>query len=196
MDCEKILPPKVDYLGPSIISSHRLTSSRQLPRRFDSVDVRRSAKIRGYDYPVDGFANDHPNLRSKRDTSLFPVEAIKREFRERAFRCYFIVVRGRRSDDRRWYGNIPQFQGFFINFFIGAKWKHNRKVISPTFSQVIINNFVPIFEKNSKILVDELREKADGRTRFPVYYTLAKHLSKTILGMNFIRLNRLILISF
>lgn len=46
----------------------------------------------------------------------------------------------------------------------GKKWFARRKAITPTFHFKILDEFVEVFDKNSAILADKLKSKADGKT--------------------------------
>ncbi|GAB6019209.1 hypothetical protein CHUAL_014000 [Chamberlinius hualienensis] len=50
----------------------------------------------------------------------------------------------------------------------GQRWKSHRKLLTPSFHFRILDNFVPIFNEQSAILVKKLKEKA-GKDLFNVY---------------------------
>ncbi|XP_017773488.1 PREDICTED: cytochrome P450 4g15-like [Nicrophorus vespilloides] len=51
-----------------------------------------------------------------------------------------------------WFGN-----GLLIS--TGAKWKHHRKMIAPTFHQSILKNFIPTFYQNSLKVVEKMKKE-------------------------------------
>lgn len=57
--------------------------------------------------------------------------------------------------------------GLLMSF--GRKWHSRRKIITPTFHFKILEQFVEIFDQQSNILVDQLRQYADGKTAFNIF---------------------------
>ncbi|XP_050337305.1 probable cytochrome P450 4d14 [Bactrocera neohumeralis] len=51
----------------------------------------------------------------------------------------------------------------------GSKWHSRRKIITPTFHFKILEEFVGVFERQSNVMMDLLREKADGKTVVNLY---------------------------
>ncbi|XP_053957260.1 probable cytochrome P450 4d14 [Anastrepha ludens] len=51
----------------------------------------------------------------------------------------------------------------------GPKWHSRRKTITPTFHFKILEEFVQVFEQQSNIMMDALKEKADGETVVNLY---------------------------
>ncbi|CAG9563014.1 unnamed protein product [Danaus chrysippus] len=45
----------------------------------------------------------------------------------------------------------------------GQRWRNTRKFLTPAFHFNILQNFLPVFLKNEKILIEKLRDYADGR---------------------------------
>ncbi|OWR46405.1 cytochrome P450 CYP4L4 [Danaus plexippus plexippus] len=45
----------------------------------------------------------------------------------------------------------------------GQRWRNTRKFLTPAFHFNILQNFLPVFLKNEKILIKKLRDHADGR---------------------------------
>lgn len=50
----------------------------------------------------------------------------------------------------------------------GKKWFARRKAITPTFHFKILDEFVEVFDKNSSILAEKFKTRADGKTSFNV----------------------------
>ncbi|GLH07853.1 Probable cytochrome P450 4d14 [Gryllus bimaculatus] len=50
----------------------------------------------------------------------------------------------------------------------GSKWKHRRRIITPTFHFKILEDFMDVFNSRSNILVQKLKKEADGR-EFDIY---------------------------
>lgn len=50
----------------------------------------------------------------------------------------------------------------------GPKWKHHRKIITPTFHFQVLEQFITIFESASKILVEKLKKEV-GRPSTDIY---------------------------
>lgn len=63
-------------------------------------------------------------------------------------------------------------------FFLVSKWRKHRKIISPTFNQRILDTFVPVFDQQSKILVEQLSGQI-GAGQFEI----AKYVSQCSLDM-------------
>jgi len=57
-------------------------------------------------------------------------------------------------------------QGLLTSF--GSKWHADRKLLTPSFHFRILENFIPIFNEQSQILVSKLSQKA-GNGRFDIY---------------------------
>ncbi|XP_049314871.1 probable cytochrome P450 4d14 [Bactrocera dorsalis] len=51
----------------------------------------------------------------------------------------------------------------------GSKWHSRRKIITPTFHFKILEEFVGVFERQSNVMMDLLRDKADGKTVVNLY---------------------------
>nr|CAD7606870.1 unnamed protein product [Timema genevievae] len=47
------------------------------------------------------------------------------------------------------------------SYWTGAKWHSRRKLLTPAFHFKILEEFIPIFNKNSNILVEKLSEYVD-----------------------------------
>ncbi|CAB3229180.1 unnamed protein product [Arctia plantaginis] len=45
----------------------------------------------------------------------------------------------------------------------GNRWRTHRKLLTPAFHFNILQNFLPVFCKNQRILTEKLRERADGK---------------------------------
>lgn len=45
--------------------------------------------------------------------------------------------------------------------FLGARWKKNRKIITPAFHFSILEQFVDVFEANGQIMIDLLENELD-----------------------------------
>lgn len=46
----------------------------------------------------------------------------------------------------------------------GPKWKHHRRLVSPSFNYNVVLSYLPVFNKNCRFLVDGLTEKTGGET--------------------------------
>ncbi|XP_030378277.1 cytochrome P450 4d2 [Scaptodrosophila lebanonensis] len=51
----------------------------------------------------------------------------------------------------------------------GKKWHTRRKIITPTFHFKILEQFVEIFEQQSAVMVQKLKERADGKTPIDIF---------------------------
>jgi cytochrome P450 family 4 len=50
----------------------------------------------------------------------------------------------------------------FILLFAGQRWATHRKLLSPAFHFRILENFVDVFNRNGKILVEKLSSQVKG----------------------------------
>lgn len=46
----------------------------------------------------------------------------------------------------------------------GAKWKHHRRLVSPSFNYNVVLTYLPVFNENCRHLIEGLAEKVDGGT--------------------------------
>ncbi|KAI8115355.1 putative cytochrome P450 4d14 [Lucilia cuprina] len=51
----------------------------------------------------------------------------------------------------------------------GRKWHARRKILTPTYHFKILENFVEVYDRQSKVLVKKLQTKADGKTTFDIF---------------------------
>ncbi|XP_075168008.1 putative cytochrome P450 4d14 [Haematobia irritans] len=69
----------------------------------------------------------------------------------------------------------------------GPKWFSRRKIITPTFHFKILDEFVEIFDQQSRILIQRLQRKADGKTvvnMFPeICLTALDIIAETAMGV-------------
>ncbi|XP_005180619.2 cytochrome P450 4d8-like [Musca domestica] len=70
---------------------------------------------------------------------------------------------------QRLYGLLKDWLGVGLLLSDGKKWHTRRKIITPTFHFKILEDFLQIFNCQSMVLLDNLAEKADGKTPFDVY---------------------------
>ena len=61
------------------------------------------------------------------------------------------------------YDNSKEWFGEGLVFSTGKKWQTRRRIITPTFHFKILDQFVEVFDKNSKIMVKQM-ESHKGRT--------------------------------
>ncbi|CAH0668855.1 unnamed protein product [Spodoptera exigua] len=67
----------------------------------------------------------------------------------------------------------------------GQRWKSHRKFLTPAFHFTILQNFLPVFCKNQRVLTEKLRELADGRPidMFPIVALAAlDNVTESIMG--------------
>ncbi|XP_073838193.1 cytochrome P450 4d8-like [Musca autumnalis] len=69
----------------------------------------------------------------------------------------------------RLYGVLNDWLGNGLLTSDGHKWHSRRRIITPTFHFKILEEFVEVFDQQSKVLVECLSTKADGRSAFDVY---------------------------
>ncbi|VVC99714.1 unnamed protein product [Leptidea sinapis] len=55
----------------------------------------------------------------------------------------------------------------------GAKWRLHRKFLTPAFHFNILQNFLPVFVKNQKILEDKLQWKHSDGKEFDLFPVIA-----------------------
>lgn len=79
-----------------------------------------------------------------------------------------------------WLGN-----GLLLSY--GPKWHARRKILTPTYHFKILEQFVEVFERHSKVLVRKLQAQADGRTAvdiFPIVcLTALDNIAETAMGV-------------
>nr|QZP43537.1 cytochrome P450 monooxygenase CYP4L56 [Ephestia elutella] len=69
----------------------------------------------------------------------------------------------------------------------GQRWKTHRKFLTPTLHFNILQNFMPVFCKNEKVLVKKLKKLADGRPidLFPIIALAAlDNVTESIMGVD------------
>ena len=90
-------------------------------------------------------------------------------------------------------------KAFFYNFLhewlntglltsYGEKWNHRRRLITPAFHFSILNEFVPVFEKQAQILVDKFMSAANEKNVIDVQVPLSlmtlESMCETSLGIS------------
>ncbi|XP_026746039.1 cytochrome P450 4d2-like [Trichoplusia ni] len=68
----------------------------------------------------------------------------------------------------------------------GQKWKSHRKFLTPAFHFNILQNFLPVFCKNQRVLTEKLKQMADGRNidMFPLVALAAlDNVTESIMGL-------------
>ena len=90
-------------------------------------------------------------------------------------------------------------KAFFYNFLhewlntglltsYGEKWNHRRRLITPAFHFSILNEFVPIFEKQAQILVDKFMSAANEKkvidVQVPLSLMTLESMCETSLGIS------------
>lgn len=77
----------------------------------------------------------------------------------------------------RLYGVLYDWLGNGLLTSDGRKWHSRRRIITPAFHFKILEEFLEVFDQQSKVLVNCLSPMADGRTTFDVYpYVCAETL--------------------
>lgn len=69
-------------------------------------------------------------------------------------------------------------------YITAVKWKPRRKLLVPTFSPKILESFIPVFVRESNILIDCL-EKECGQGSFDAWEYVSKQALDAICGKNF-----------
>ena len=67
------------------------------------------------------------------------------------------------------YNLLRRWLGLGLLLSTGKKWHSRRKIITPTFHFKILEQFVEVFDQNSRIMVEKLLEKADGKTAIDMF---------------------------
>ncbi|XP_013116588.2 probable cytochrome P450 4d14 [Stomoxys calcitrans] len=103
------------------------------------------------------------------------------EFFEAVFKSQQVITKnGVYSVLQCWLG-----QGLLLSS--GSKWFARRRIITPTFHFTILEEFVEIFDQQSRIMVKRLMKKADGKTvvnLFPeVCLTALDIIAETAMGV-------------
>ncbi|XP_026746027.1 cytochrome P450 4d2-like isoform X1 [Trichoplusia ni] len=68
----------------------------------------------------------------------------------------------------------------------GQRWKSHRKFLTPAFHFNILQNFLPVFCKNQRVLTEKLKKMADGRNvdLFPIVALAAlDNVTESIMGV-------------
>ncbi|XP_049865301.1 cytochrome P450 4d2-like isoform X2 [Pectinophora gossypiella] len=69
----------------------------------------------------------------------------------------------------------------------GNRWQTHRKFLTPAFHFNILQNFLPVFCKNTKILTEKLNKLADGNTSFDLFPIIAlaalDNVTESIMGV-------------
>lgn len=66
------------------------------------------------------------------------------------------------------YAFLTEWLGTGLLISTGQKWHNRRKIITPTFHFKILQQFVDVFNQQSHIFTDKLRERSDGKA-FDIY---------------------------
>ena len=79
--------------------------------------------------------------------------------------------------------NVTTTTIFSIFYSTGQKWRSRRKLLTSTFHFKILNNFVPIYQKQSNILIQKLKvhNEMEKNTAGPLFYWEKDQLNMTIL---------------
>ncbi|XP_026491028.2 cytochrome P450 4d2-like [Vanessa tameamea] len=70
----------------------------------------------------------------------------------------------------------------------GHRWRTTRKFLTPAFHFKILQNFLPVFLKNEKILIKKLQNYTDGKAfdTFPIIaLTALDNITESIMGVSF-----------
>lgn len=62
------------------------------------------------------------------------------------------------------YEVIQQMIGNGLITLKSSDWRYHRKLLNPSFATHILSQFVPIYNKHAKIMVDRLESMCDGRS--------------------------------
>lgn len=69
----------------------------------------------------------------------------------------------------------------------GSKWHSRRKILTPTYHFKILEQFVPVFDEQSSILVERLAGRADAVTSFDIFpeicVTALDTIAETAMGV-------------
>ncbi|KAI5641923.1 cytochrome p450 domain-containing protein [Phthorimaea operculella] len=69
----------------------------------------------------------------------------------------------------------------------GERWRTHRKFLTPAFHFNILQNFLPVFCKNTKVLVEKLDRAADGKTPIDLFPIIAlaalDNVTESIMGV-------------
>nr|AID61409.1 cytochrome P450 [Calliphora stygia] len=69
----------------------------------------------------------------------------------------------------------------------GPKWHARRKILTPTYHFKILEEFIEVFDRQSRVLVRKLAAKADGKTTFNVFpivcLTALDNIAETAMGV-------------
>ncbi|XP_075155796.1 putative cytochrome P450 4d14 [Haematobia irritans] len=68
-----------------------------------------------------------------------------------------------------YYDMLSSWLGNGLLLSSGSKWHKRRKIITPTFHFKILTQFVEIFDRHSRTMVNKLKAIADGKTSIDIY---------------------------
>ncbi|XP_026746048.1 cytochrome P450 4d2-like [Trichoplusia ni] len=87
----------------------------------------------------------------------------------------------------RSYSFLSDWLGQGVLTTTGQKWKSQRKFLTPAFHFNILQNFLPVFCKNQRVLTEKLKKMADGRNvdLFPIVaLTALDNVNESIMGVS------------
>lgn len=82
------------------------------------------------------------------------------------------------------YDMLVEWLGYGLLISTGQKWHSRRKVITPTFHFKILEQFVEVFDQQSAELMEQIKERADGKTAFDIYPYICRMALDIIAGRN------------
>lgn len=87
------------------------------------------------------------------------------------------------------YDFIVPWLGYGLLLSSGKKWHRRRKIITPAFHFKILENFINIFDRQSTILVNQLKKHGDGNDVFNVEPFISLFTLDVVCGNNIIIFN-------
>ncbi|XP_045519152.1 cytochrome P450 4d2-like [Pieris brassicae] len=87
------------------------------------------------------------------------------------------------------YTFLHDWLGFGLLTSTGHKWRAHRKFLTPAFHFNILQNFLPVFIKNEKILINKLRNSYCNEKSFDLFPIIAltalDNITESIMGVSF-----------
>lgn len=160
----------VVFAGICFVYIARLWSARQIyVKRINAIPGPRSFPLIGTTYELFAVKRHELPAVLQRQCDEFPrisrswMGPMGQVHLSRAEDMEVALGSGKQHMSKSWsYGFLHPWLGRGLLTSYGERWRHHRKVITPTFHFGILDSFCEVFAEKSNILVQKLNEFADG----------------------------------